>query len=253
MRFRIKCLDIILLLAISPFSFPGISIGLAQSSCEREGRLIDVSEILRRMQESTKRRKELVQAYISSRKYAVEYKGIVKKRAEMAASMKYLPSGQKQYEIEFESGSKFLRNRVLHKLLESEVDAAQAANRQEVAISPENYRFRLLPDSPQHCGCYILEVVPLKKAKYLFLGKIWVDDTDFAITRIEAKPAVNPSWWIKETKILQTYRKLDGFWFMDSNDTTSKIRIGGEARLEIRYGNYEFIVADSKAHAQDPK
>jgi hypothetical protein len=193
------------------------------------------------MQEYTLRRMESVQGYVSHRSYHVEYAGVVKKSADMAARMTYSSQGGKSFEVKSESGSKFLRNRVLRKILESEVAAAQPSTRQESAITPENYVFRLLPgENPTDSDNYVLEAIPKKKAKFLFVGKIWVDRKDFAITRVEGKPAVNPSWWIKQASILQTYRKVGDFWMYDTNESTSKIRIGGKAILRIRYEEYDY-------------
>jgi len=48
---------------------------------------------------------------------------------------------------------------------------------------------------------YVLNVVPKTGEKFLYRGKIWVDPKDFAVPRIEAEPAKNPSMWIKKTEI----------------------------------------------------
>jgi hypothetical protein len=204
------------------------------------GGLEEANDIVLRMQAYSRRHREAKQTYSNIRRYHLEYRGLVKKSAEMVVRMIFTSPDKKQFEIKSESGSKLLRNRVLHKLLESEVEASQGSQNQESAITSDNYRFRLLADEvPRDHGFYVLEAIPRRKAKYLFIGKIWVDGRDFAITRIEGRPAVNPSWWIKEARILQTYRKVGDFWFYDSNESTSGVRIGGQALLRIRYEAYE--------------
>ncbi len=40
-------------------------------------------------------------------------------------------------------------------------------------------------------------VEPQTNNKLLFRGRIWVDAEDFAVVRIEAVPAKNPSFWTK--------------------------------------------------------
>ena len=202
--------------------------------------MTDTEEILRRMQAYNARRTQFVHGYTGNRTYHVEYTGIVNKSADMAARMIYAPSGEKRFEIQSESGSKLLRNRVLRKILESEVEAARSSSRDESAINPNNYSFRLLPnDNSPNNDCYILEAIPRRKSKFLFIGKIWVHSCDFAIVRIEGRPAVNPSWWINKATILQTYRKVGDFWLNDTNESTSGIRIGGKAVLRIRYLEYD--------------
>lgn len=59
------------------------------------------------------------------------------------------------------------------------------------------------------------------------------------MARIEARPAKNPSFWTKETKIEQTYAKVGEFWLPVSNRTSSIIRLGGHALLTIDYQNYK--------------
>jgi hypothetical protein len=44
-------------------------------------------------------------------------------------------------------------------------------------------------------GQYVLRVSPKSRSKYVYRGKVWVDGTDFAVRRIEAEPAQNPSFW----------------------------------------------------------
>ena len=42
---------------------------------------------------------------------------------------------------------------------------------------------------------YVMRVEPLRETKFLYRGTIWIDSQDFAVTRIEAEPAKNPSFW----------------------------------------------------------
>ncbi len=59
---------------------------------------------------------------------------------------------------------------------------------------------------------YVLKVEPLTKDKFLYRGRIWVDAEDFAVVRLEAEPAKNPSFWIKNTAVEQVYAKVNDFW-----------------------------------------
>ena len=58
------------------------------------------------------------------------------------------------------------------------------------------------------------------------------------MTRIEGTPAKNPSFWTKETKIVQVYTKVGDFWLPESNRSTSAIRLGGQANFTIDYQDY---------------
>jgi hypothetical protein len=86
-------------------------------------------------------------------------------------------------------------------------------------------------------------VTPRTGEKYLYRGKIWVDSKDFAVTRIEAEPAKNPSMWIKKTAVNHRYEKLSDFWLPAENRTDSWIRLGGHALLSIEYSEYKITEA----------
>src|SRR5205809_795590 len=129
---------------------------------------------------------------------------------------------------------------VVDKLLQSEKEALTEENQARTALNNDNYRFALtgyesLPTGP----CYILSVEPLTKNKLLYRGRIWVDAEDFAVVRIEAAPAKNPSFWTKETRIEQAYAKVGDFWLPISNRSSSAIRLGGHAYFTIDYQDYQ--------------
>jgi hypothetical protein len=76
------------------------------------------------------------------------------------------------------------------------------------------------------------------KSKFLYRGRIWVDGSDFAVTRIEAEPAKSPSFWTKNTEIEHVYVKVNDFWLPQRNHSVSRIRLGGQAELTIDYTDY---------------
>jgi hypothetical protein len=82
-------------------------------------------------------------------------------------------------------------------------------------------------------------VEPRTKDKFLYRGRIWVDARDFAVIRLEAEPAKNPSFWTKKAEVVQEYRKVSGFWLPSHNQSSSAIRLGGHAELTIEYKDYD--------------
>jgi hypothetical protein len=86
----------------------------------------------------------------------------------------------------------------------------------------------------------VLAVEPKTGSKFLYRGKIWVDVEDFAVTRIAAEPAKNPSFWIRSTQIEQSYGKVDQFWLPARNHSVSNIRLGGRADFTIEYKDYQW-------------
>jgi hypothetical protein len=94
---------------------------------------------------------------------------------------------------------------------------------------------------------YVLTVEPRMKKKLLYRGKIWVDADDYAVVRVEAHPAQNPSFWIKDTEIRQVYSRTGEFWLPAQNRSETKVRLGGKAILTIDYGNYQFGLPGSES------
>ncbi len=130
--------------------------------------------------------------------------------------------------------------------MDSEIEASKDSG--ATALTPANYRFQLLgSESLDGHPAYILSVEPLKESKFLYRGKIWVDATDFAVAKIEAAPAKNPSFWISRTLIQYTSTKVGNFWLPQRSRSESKIRIGGTAVLTIDYGAYQ--IDSDKPHS----
>ena len=74
--------------------------------------------------------------------------------------------------------------------------------------------------------------------------------TDFAVTRIEAEPAQNPSFWTKKNEIHHEYKKFQSFWLPTRNESVSYIRLGGRATLTIEYMDYRVTDARQSDEAQ---
>ena len=178
----------------------------------------------------------------STREYSLSYTGFPSSRsAEMQVKASYTAPGTKEFTIISESGSSLIRNRVFRKLLASEQEAvSDAASRDAVALSTANYRFSLLGCEPgDGRPLYVMQVEPLRETKFLYRGTIWIDSQDFAVTRIAAEPAKNPSFWIKRSQIHHQYQKLGEFYLPALNQTVTDVRLGGKAVLTIRYLDYK--------------
>jgi hypothetical protein len=181
----------------------------------------------------------------ATRVYRLVYRGFPGDReAEMTVEASYESPSTKDFKVISQSGSKLIVERVFKKLLESEKEAAQPEMRDRTLLNRNNYEFALVGyEAPEKGGLYILEVSPRNKSKYVYRGKVWVDGTDFAVTRIEAEPAQNPSFWTKKSEIHHEYVAVQGFWLPARNESVSYIRLGGRATLTIEYKNYHLTAA----------
>src|SRR5271157_4740990 len=195
-------------------------------------------------------RAQALRHYESNRVYHLSYRGFPGDReAEMTVEATYDSPSSKSFKVNSQKGSKLIIERVFRRLLESEKEAAEPEMHARTLLNRNNYSFALIgfepsesnspgADSSATGGQYVLAVYPKTRSKYLYRGKVWVDGTDFAVTRIEAEPAQNPSFWTKKNDIHHEYMKVEDFWLPRRNESVSYIRLGGRATLTIEYKNY---------------
>jgi len=209
--------------------------------------LLPAEQIARKLQERNAQRAAALDEFNGTRVYRMQYRGFPGDRdAEMVVNVAYHAPNTKTFTVVSQSGSKFVIDHVLKKLLEGELEAANEENRRNSALSTDNYDFtsagyETTPEGAQ----YVLNLLPRSKNKFLYRGKIWVDAKDFAVVRIEGEPARNPSFWIKKTEVKHRYVKVNDFWLPAENRTESVIRLGGTATLSIEYKNYNITKAAS--------
>jgi len=229
-----------------------------QQASTRPDAPLPLDQIIANLEQRNRERANALHEYEGTRFYSMQYRGPWGKRdAEMVVSMSYQAPGIKKFNIVSQTGSKFIVNRVLKKLLESEQNAGDEENRKRTALTRENYDFKLDGLEETDGRKYVLQVIPKSNNKFLYRGKIWVDADDFAVTKIEAQPAKNPSFWIKRTEIQHKYVKVAGFWFPAANHTESWMRLGGRAVLSIEYKDYKITQAmqlqlDKDRHQSTP-
>lgn len=206
---------------------------------------LGLEQVLSNLEQRNAQRTAALQQFEGKRTYRMQYRGFPSDRdAEMVVKVNFRAPNSKEFTVLSQTGSKFVIDHVFKKLLEGEQEALKGENRNDTALTRQNYDFELVgydttPDGAQ----YVLKLLPKTKNKFLYRGKIWVDAKDFAVVRIEGEPGKNPSIWIKKTGVAHRYVKVDGFWLPAENHTESFIRLGGKATLSIEYQDYKIIKA----------
>ena len=200
-----------------------------------------VSNLVRRDEERARALRHLE----STRVYRLSYRGFPGDReAEMTVEATYDSPSTKSFKVISQKGSKLIIDRVFKRLLESEKEAVEPEMHARTLLNRDNYDFALIGyessggNSSDKGAQYVLAVYPKSRSKYVYRGKVWVDATDFAVTRIDAEPAQNPSFWTKKSEVHHEYMKVQDFWVPRRNESISYIRLGGRATLTIDYDNY---------------
>ena len=197
-------------------------------------------QIVEQMLRHNRAQAEQLKHYQELRHYQVQYKGFSANLVgKMDVSVTFDAATGKNFRIVSQSGSKLLCDKVLKKAVDSEMEAAHDQN--ATALTPANYKFEFAGiETIDGRPAYILAVEPVTNSKFLYRGKIWVDAADFAVTRIKAEPAKNPSFWIQRPQITFSSTKTGDFWLPRSNRSETKVRVGGTAIFTIDYGTYQF-------------
>ena len=198
--------------------------------------LLTTEEIVTRLVDRNLQRARALSGYQGTRVYHLEYRGFPGSRsAEIVVDVKYRSPGTKEFRIRSEKGSKLVIDRVFKRVMQTEKEALSEENQRRVALNQDNYRFSLAGSETTPTGTsYILSVEPRTDNKLLYRGRIWVDAEDFAVVRIEATPAKNPSFWTKDTKIEQAYSKVGDFWLPVFNRSTSDDPLGRSCKFHNR-------------------
>jgi hypothetical protein len=208
--------------------------------------------IVQQLVAANSRRALALRGYRQTRSYSVNYHGFPGGRsATMKVDASFTAPDKKDFTVMSQSGSKFLLNHVLLKLLDSEKEAWQGQSGKQMELTPDNYEFAFVEvDHTPEGDAYVLQVKPRINNKYLYKGRIWVDAHDFAVTRLSAEPARNPSFWITRTQIDLHYAKFGDFWLPLHNDSVTHVRFGGDAALSIDYSDYQINNAKQVQNAR---
>jgi len=192
------------------------------------------------------RRKSALHDYRVLRTYQViDLKGKV--HAEEVGRMEFLAPDKKTFTVNSEAGSSLVRHMALNPLIRSEIETAAGKEHHDSAISADNYSLDLLGE--QQVGpyrCFVAEVLPKRKDKYLFAGKLWIDVDDYSVVRIEGHPAKKLSFWIERADFVRQYQNIEGFWLPQKDQTLVQVRLYGKKILTIDHQDYVVNAGQTK-------
>ncbi|HTV09979.1 MAG TPA: hypothetical protein VMD97_13130 [Candidatus Aquilonibacter sp.] len=202
-----------------------------------------VADIVQQLVARNQERARLLGPYTSLREYHLQYIGFPHAaEAALVVDVTCESNTSIQFHVISESGSHFLANRILKRLLKAEQDADR--ERGDNGLTPANYNFTLeRTETDKGRKLYVLQVDPWHAKALLYRGTIWVDAQDYAVVKIDAEPARSPSFWIRNTEIHHTYQKIGDFWLPQQDRSQTRVRLGGSALLTIKYQQYRLSSA----------
>src|SRR5467141_4480549 len=195
-------------------------------------------EVVAKMLEHNQLRNEQLQQYSAVRTYEIRNpEG--KLAAQALVQVEYRAPDKKTFNKTSEKGSGIVRHLVFDRLIQSESETSSGREHRNSAITTANYTFALSGEDdigPYHC--FVLEVAPRSKEKYLFEGKIWIDAQDFAVVKIAGHPAKKPSFWINRADFVRQYQRIDGFWLPFRDETSVEVKIYGRRVFTVDHQQY---------------
>lgn len=200
---------------------------------------VSLGQIVAALEQTEHRKQHDLQAYSSIRRYVLKNQRF-NQDAEMIVKMEFTSEKGKHFEILSEHGAEGLSRRLLRKVLDGEADTSRTQAKEFSMVTPQNYEFRLI-GSEIHADrpCYILEIKPKIKSKYLLDGKIWVDSEDFQLVRMEGRTAASLSFWVGKPYIIFDFQKVGEFWLAARNQALTNARFIGATELTIEIQGYE--------------
>lgn len=199
---------------------------------------LDGNEIFAKLEKENEVRSRKLRGYSSVRRYSV-YEKNKPSDAEIKVKMDYVSPSTKKFQVLSRSGAGWIDRWVFRSLIHAEEEAASEKRRTESAISSANYEVKLIgQERSQGRDCYLLELHPKRRDKFLIDGKIWVDKEDFAIVKLAGEPAKSFSFWVTQAHLVREYKKIDEFWLQSKDETNAQVRVVGEYIMKIEYSDY---------------
>lgn len=160
------------------------------------------------------------------------------KHAVMEAVTELRPDGQFHFEIVSETGSDYIRDKVLRPLLETEAKVLASGSASKSALTEANYEIG--GGVPVDENLVKLFAKPRRKDVSLIDGSVFITSDDADLVRIEGRMAKNPSFWTTRVNLVRYYDRIGGVRVPVRLDSTAQIRFAGESTLTMVY-DYESV------------
>jgi hypothetical protein len=138
------------------------------------------------------------------------------------------------------TGDGFVKNNVIHRLLQSEVDHVEKQEGPDTAISARNYKFNYkgVKEIDGH-DVHVFEVKPREKRVGLFKGKIYIDRLTGTLRRAEGQAVKSPSFFVKKIEFVTDYADFGNFTFPVHLHSWAKTRLVGRAVVDVSIRDYQ--------------
>jgi hypothetical protein len=142
-----------------------------------------------------------------------------------------------RYTVVSESGSEYVRNKVLKAVLKREQELVADGDCRRSEITADNYEFRAAPEADGERHVFLK---PKRKDVLLVDGRMVLSEDGSDLLRVEGRLSKNPSFWTGLVNVVRRYARLDGVRVPVSTESVAKVKLAGTSRMEVHY-EYETI------------
>ena len=142
-----------------------------------------------------------------------------------------------RYTIVSESGSDYIRSKVLKAVLKREQELMNDGQCGRSELTPDNYEFR---EVQQGDGERYVTLKPKRKDVLLVDGRMVLSQDGRELLRVEGRLSKNPSFWTSLVNVIRHYARLDGVRVPIATESTAKVKFAGLSHLDVHY-EYETI------------
>ncbi len=140
------------------------------------------------------------------------------------------------------SGDNTVKQEVIARYLQAESEGRENGS---IAISPQNYKFKLKNTSTvADKRVYIFQLTPKKKEIGLFKGELWLDAATGMPVKEVGRFVKNPSVFLKKVEFVRDYEIHDGVAIPSHIESTVDTRLIGKAELSILFTNLSYPDTD---------
>jgi hypothetical protein len=148
------------------------------------------------------------------------------------------PEGRFSYTIVNETGSDYIRDKVLRPILETEAKVLASGDPSRSALTTDNYDIG--GGELAEPGIVKLFARPRRKEVSLIDGAVFITSAESDLVRVEGRMAKNPSFWTSRVDLVRRYDRIGGVRVPVRLDSTAQIKLAGESTLSMTY-DYEMI------------
>jgi hypothetical protein len=155
------------------------------------------------------------------------------KRGSLEAWTEFTPGRGMTFDVVQESGSDYVRNKILRDLLEKEQALIARGLPLRAPLEAKNYVFEDGGASRDGFQRVILKAA--RKSDGIVNGSLFLHPEGGYISRIEGRLVKSPSFWVRDVDVVWQYARIGGHVVPVEMTSTARVRMFGRSNFRMTY------------------